>query len=115
MEKYLMEITGVYALLALIGMDNGANQMDAQVVKSGMEVAVLVKMDIILMVPYVCFVSMAKYGIRLQILVIAQLELYGMEIFAKKLSYVLAIGSLMKQFNNAYAQQINFGMDIVVW
>ena len=110
-----MEITDVYALLVLIGTDNGVNQMDVQIVKCGMEALVFVKKDIILTDLFVYFVSMVKYGIQLQILVIVPLGLFGMEIFVKGLLYALEIEYIMKQFSNAYAHQINFGMDIVVW
>ena len=80
-----------------------------------MEVHVDVKMVITLMGLYVCYVSMARYGILLQILVNVQVVLCGMVIIARDQLFVQEIVSIMKQWINVYVLISIFGMDIAVW
>ena len=74
----------VFAQVEHTGMGNGANLMDVQLAKPGMEENAHAKMVIILMDRCVYYVLTAKSGINLQNLVSVQVDMNGMVISVKE-------------------------------
>ena len=80
-----------------------------------MEKCVYAKKIIISMDLFVCFVLMDNNGIKPKKNVNALKDRIGMEIFVKKLEFVLDLEFGMNFINNAFVQINIFGMDLFVW